>query len=92
MGMGGGTKSAQLLEALDWATAENKRQDRCVIEPAFFIEFVWISRQNISVGNRPKARAASHSASSSFLDLFGRQRPRCLDVGGPEFLQKAFAV
>jgi len=27
MGMGGGTKSAQLLEALDWATAENKRQD-----------------------------------------------------------------
>ena len=24
-GMGGGTKSAQLLEALDWATAENKR-------------------------------------------------------------------
>jgi hypothetical protein len=26
-GMGGGTKSAQLLEALDWATAENKRQD-----------------------------------------------------------------
>jgi hypothetical protein len=27
MGMGSGTKSAQLLEALDWATAENKRQD-----------------------------------------------------------------
>ena len=27
MGMGMGTKSAQLLEALDWATAENKRQD-----------------------------------------------------------------
>ncbi len=27
MGAGGGTKSAQLLEALDWATAENKRQD-----------------------------------------------------------------
>lgn len=27
MGMGGATKSAQLLEALDWATAENKRQD-----------------------------------------------------------------
>jgi hypothetical protein len=27
MGTGGGTKSAQLLEALDWATAENKRQD-----------------------------------------------------------------
>jgi dienelactone hydrolase len=26
-GMGGGTKSVQLLEALDWATAENKRQD-----------------------------------------------------------------
>jgi dienelactone hydrolase len=26
-GMGGQTKSAQLLEALDWATAENKRQD-----------------------------------------------------------------
>jgi hypothetical protein len=26
MGMGGGTKSAQLLEALDWATGENKRQ------------------------------------------------------------------
>ncbi len=26
MGMGGATKSAQLLEALDWATAENKRQ------------------------------------------------------------------
>jgi hypothetical protein len=26
-GMGGGTKSAQLLEALDWATAESKRQD-----------------------------------------------------------------
>jgi hypothetical protein len=25
-GMGSGTKSAQLLEALDWATAENKRQ------------------------------------------------------------------
>ena len=25
MGMGGGTKSAQMLEALDWATAENKR-------------------------------------------------------------------
>ncbi len=24
-GMGGGTKSAQLLEAIDWATAENKR-------------------------------------------------------------------
>jgi dienelactone hydrolase len=27
MGMGSQTKSAQLLEALDWATAENKRQD-----------------------------------------------------------------
>ncbi len=27
MGMGMATKSAQLLEALDWATAENKRQD-----------------------------------------------------------------
>jgi hypothetical protein len=27
MGMGSATKSAQLLEALDWATAENKRQD-----------------------------------------------------------------
>jgi hypothetical protein len=27
MGMGSSTKSAQLLEALDWATAENKRQD-----------------------------------------------------------------
>ncbi len=27
MMMGGGTKSAQLLEALDWATAENKRPD-----------------------------------------------------------------
>ncbi len=27
MGMGQATKSAQLLEALDWATAENKRQD-----------------------------------------------------------------
>jgi pimeloyl-ACP methyl ester carboxylesterase len=27
MGRGGGTKSEQLLEALDWATAENKRQD-----------------------------------------------------------------
>jgi len=27
MGMGGGTKSAQLLEALDWATAENTRKD-----------------------------------------------------------------
>lgn len=27
MGMGMGTKSAQLLEALDWATTENKRQD-----------------------------------------------------------------
>lgn len=27
MGMGGQTKSSQLLEALDWATAENKRQD-----------------------------------------------------------------
>jgi dienelactone hydrolase len=26
-GMGSATKSAQLLEALDWATAENKRQD-----------------------------------------------------------------
>ena len=26
-GMGGGTKSAQLLEALDWATAENQRKD-----------------------------------------------------------------
>jgi hypothetical protein len=26
-GMGTGTKSAQLLEALDWATAENNRQD-----------------------------------------------------------------
>jgi hypothetical protein len=26
-GMGGSTKSSQLLEALDWATAENKRQD-----------------------------------------------------------------
>ncbi|MBN1568653.1 MAG: alpha/beta hydrolase [Acidobacteria bacterium] len=26
-GTGGGTKSAQLLEALDWATAENNRQD-----------------------------------------------------------------
>jgi hypothetical protein len=26
-GMGSSTKSAQLLEALDWATAENKRQD-----------------------------------------------------------------
>jgi hypothetical protein len=26
-GMGSGTKSAQLIEALDWATAENKRQD-----------------------------------------------------------------
>jgi dienelactone hydrolase len=26
-GMGGGTKSEQLLEALDWATAENKRPD-----------------------------------------------------------------
>ena len=26
-GMGGGTKSSQLLEALDWATSENKRQD-----------------------------------------------------------------
>lgn len=26
-GMGAGTKSAQLLEALDWATAENKRQN-----------------------------------------------------------------
>jgi hypothetical protein len=26
-GMGSGTKSAQLLEALDWATAENKRKD-----------------------------------------------------------------
>jgi dienelactone hydrolase len=26
-GMTGGTKSAQLLEALDWATAENKRKD-----------------------------------------------------------------
>ena len=26
-GMGGGTKSAQLLEALDWATAENRRSD-----------------------------------------------------------------
>ena len=26
MGMGGATKSAQLLEALDWAAAENKRQ------------------------------------------------------------------
>jgi dienelactone hydrolase len=26
-GTGSGTKSAQLLEALDWATAENKRQD-----------------------------------------------------------------
>ena len=26
-GMGGQTKSAQLLEALDWATAENKRKD-----------------------------------------------------------------
>jgi dienelactone hydrolase len=25
MGMGGGTKSAQMLEAIDWATAENKR-------------------------------------------------------------------
>lgn len=27
MGMGGATKSVQLLEALDWATAENKRPD-----------------------------------------------------------------
>jgi hypothetical protein len=27
MGGGGGTKSSQLLDALDWATAENKRQD-----------------------------------------------------------------
>jgi len=27
MGMAGGTKSAQLLEALDWATAENQRPD-----------------------------------------------------------------
>jgi hypothetical protein len=27
MGTGGGTKSAQLLEALDWATAENVRQN-----------------------------------------------------------------
>jgi hypothetical protein len=27
MGMGNSTKSAQLLEALDWATAENTRQD-----------------------------------------------------------------
>ena len=27
MGMGSATKSAQLLEALDWATAENKRPD-----------------------------------------------------------------
>jgi dienelactone hydrolase len=27
MGMGNATKSAQLLEALDWATAENKRSD-----------------------------------------------------------------
>jgi dienelactone hydrolase len=27
MGMGGGTKSAQMLEAIDWATAENKRPD-----------------------------------------------------------------
>ncbi|HTY60676.1 MAG TPA: alpha/beta hydrolase [Acidobacteriota bacterium] len=27
MGMGSSTKSAQLLEALDWASAENKRQD-----------------------------------------------------------------
>jgi hypothetical protein len=26
-GMGSGTKSSQLLEALDWATAENKRKD-----------------------------------------------------------------
>jgi hypothetical protein len=27
MGMGSGTKSAQMLEAIDWATAENKRPD-----------------------------------------------------------------
>ncbi len=27
MGMGSGTNSAQLIEALDWATAENKRKD-----------------------------------------------------------------
>ncbi len=27
MGMGGGTKSAQMLEAIDWATAENNRKD-----------------------------------------------------------------
>jgi hypothetical protein len=27
MSMGGGTKSAQMLEAIDWATAENKRSD-----------------------------------------------------------------
>jgi dienelactone hydrolase len=27
MGMGSGTKSAQLIEALDWATAENARKD-----------------------------------------------------------------
>jgi len=27
MGMGSGTKSAQMLEAIDWATAENKRSD-----------------------------------------------------------------
>jgi hypothetical protein len=42
MGMGGGTKSAQLLEALDWATAENKRKDSMYyqkLDPSKFAVF-----------------------------------------------------